>query len=675
MILIIIIYISTIFHLFIVESSHFYGGTVTWKSLDNKANGSTVSVMFTQSYQWRQSAAASYCDQSYVLNQSPLIPTVITKLQCITSPISSCGGYYALNTNEYCTDFSTFLDSSSGQISAVQNITIGSKFCVAFQGASWIGLQTVNCGTSVPSASNTTTISTTTVSSCYNTGSSWSIGCCLDLSIRLDGIINTPPVATIISPIHVPVNTKTNIKIPVIDADNDVIRCRWAQNTTSLDECGDVCGIAPGSTLNSNDCTLLFDSTGTIVGQYYPITLMVEDFYTASSYSPFSSIPLQFLIKIVSTSNCFIKPTLSSNLSNCTAISVGVQFNFTLTIQQGCSNTTIVDIFRTPPVYMYKSDLTQIGSTNIWIATESWIPTVDQIGSQVYCAMATDSNSLQSDLYCTTFTVISLGQALYCPTDFTWNRTAVTSTTSTTTSTSVTTTSSTTNINQLMITTVPVHASDNSGLNSLILGLILGLGLPLLLLLTVLAFCCCCCDHFKFLSGNFFRRYFKRNRNLHQQDNLPDYRHQYINDNNVSQQKYELILCNETQNFTKENSIISTSLSDIQTNYMNITRTSLLSPSSYSLPNDDVQYTRNNSSRSAISAQNDSILMYAYSVQEMGDRDIDPEIGHGKKPGDPRESTSTVNDAFYRDEKDPQTMEKLQQNFDQQQDPLNKKPE
>ncbi|CAF1125751.1 unnamed protein product [Rotaria sp. Silwood1] len=618
MILIIIIYISTIFHLFIVESSHFYGGTVTWKSLDNKANGSTVSVMFTQSYQWRQSAAASYCDQSYVLNQSPLIPTVITKLQCITSPISSCGGYYALNTNEYCTDFSTFLDSSSGQISAVQNITIGSKFCVAFQGASWIGLQTVNCGTSVPSASNTTTISTTTVSSCYNSGSSWSIGCCLDLSIRLDSIINTPPVATIISPIHVPVNTQTNIKLPVIDADNDVIRCRWAQNTTSLDECGDVCGIAPGSTLNSNDCTLLFDSTGTIVGQYYPITLMVEDFYTASSYSPFSSIPLQFLIKIVSTSNCFIKPTLSSNLSNCTAISVGVQFNFTLTIQQGCSNTTIVDIFRTPPVYMYKSDLTQIGSTNIWIATESWIPTVDQIGSQVYCAMATDSNSLQSDLYCTTFTVISLGQALYCPTDFTWNRTAVTSTTSTSTTASTSTTTS---------------------------------------------------------AGNFFRRYFKRNRNLHQQDNLPDYRHQYINDNNVSQQKYELILCNETQNFTKENSIISTSLSDIQTNYMNITRTSLLSPSSYSLPNDDVQYTRNNSSRSAISAQNDSILMYAYSVQEMGDRDIDPEIGHGKKPGDPRESTSTVNDAFYRDEKDPQTMEKLQQNFDQQQDPLNKKPE
>ncbi|CAF5147454.1 unnamed protein product, partial [Rotaria sp. Silwood1] len=54
----------------------------------------------------------------------------------------------------------------------------------------------------------------------------------------------------------------------------------------------------------------------------------------------------------------------------------------------------------------------------------------------------------------------------------------------------------------------------------------------------------------------------------------------------------------------------------------------------------------------------------SHDVTQVGNRDIDPEIGHGKKPGDPRESASTVNDAFYRGEKDPQTVEKLQQNFD-----------
>ncbi|CAF2521767.1 unnamed protein product [Rotaria sp. Silwood2] len=90
-------------------------------------------------------------------------------LNCIISPSTSCDGYNALNIYEYCTDFRTFLDSSSGLISTVDNIIIGSKFCVAFQSNSWIGLRTVKCVTSGDAgASNTTTISTTTVASCYN---------------------------------------------------------------------------------------------------------------------------------------------------------------------------------------------------------------------------------------------------------------------------------------------------------------------------------------------------------------------------------------------------------------------------------------------------------------------------------------------------------------------------
>ncbi|CAF1129763.1 unnamed protein product [Rotaria sordida] len=60
---------------------------------------------------------------------------------------------------------------------------------------------------------------------------------------------------------------------------------------------------------------------------------------------------------------------------------------------------------------------------------------------------------------------------------------------------------------------------------------------------------------------------------------------------------------------------------------------------------------------------------------QMGDRNIDPNIGHGKKPGDPRESSNTANENFYKNEKDPQTIEKVKQNFDQQQDSFKKKPE
>lgn len=103
-----------------------------------------------------------------------------------------------------------------------------------------------------------------------------------------------------------------------------------------------------------------------------------------------SSVPIQFLITIVSTPVCPKKPVIESTLSECTVIEVGVSFTITLEIKQGCPGTVIVDYFRSPPNNMFKSGLTQIGSSNIWTITEMWIPTSDQIGSQVYCALATD---------------------------------------------------------------------------------------------------------------------------------------------------------------------------------------------------------------------------------------------------------------------------------------------
>ncbi|CAF3632394.1 unnamed protein product [Rotaria sordida] len=298
------IHIILLFCFVSVESSHFYGGTVTWRPMSNTDTSSKVSILFTQSYQWRRSfGSATDCDQTIITNQSPKLVSGSDTLQCTTTPSSACGSYSSIDIGEYCTDFSTIVDSSSGQISTLQNITAGSKFCVAFQGSAWIGLQSTNC---VPgrkkrwlfgSASTTkrTTVSTTTGATCYSTSAAWSIGCCVDLTFRSDGIINTPPVATILSPIQVTIDTVTNITIPVIDADND---------------------------------------------------------YT-----------------------------------------------------------------RTPPLYMIKSSLVQVGTTNTWEITETWTPRTLQIGSQVYCAVTTDSLNIQSEQYCLTFTVVAAGSSLACPGD------------------------------------------------------------------------------------------------------------------------------------------------------------------------------------------------------------------------------------------------------------------
>jgi hypothetical protein len=167
-------------------------------------------------------------------------------------------------------------------------------------------------------------------------------------------------------------------------------RCRWAQNTTDLDECGDVCQSAPGSTLDGGNCILTFNSTGKNVGDYFAVTLMVEDFYNSTSGTALSRVPIQFLIYIVNQTSCSSKPTIDSSLPKCSPIQVGTAFNFSLIITQGCPGTNVTDVFTMPPQNVNKVSFMQNGTGNVWILTETWTPTTLQLGSQVYCAVATD---------------------------------------------------------------------------------------------------------------------------------------------------------------------------------------------------------------------------------------------------------------------------------------------
>ncbi|CAF2055450.1 unnamed protein product [Rotaria magnacalcarata] len=159
-----------------IEVSHFYGGTMTRKPVDNTDSNA--------------------CDQSTIVNESPTISGINAHLQCTTTSITS-GSYTAISIAEYCTDFSTLVDSNSGRISTVENITTGSTFCVAFQGTAWIGLQSSNCGSSGrkqrktkpnPGSSGTTTqritALATTGATCYSAGAGRSMGTSVDLTSR-----------------------------------------------------------------------------------------------------------------------------------------------------------------------------------------------------------------------------------------------------------------------------------------------------------------------------------------------------------------------------------------------------------------------------------------------------------------------------------------------------------
>lgn len=76
-----------------------------------------------------------------------------------------------------------------------------------------------------------------------------------------------------ISPVYIPVGVKQTLTIPTIDADNDIVRCRWSQG---VNECGSVCPpstLPTGTNLTSN-CTLIIK--GATAGDWYAVTLEVS---------------------------------------------------------------------------------------------------------------------------------------------------------------------------------------------------------------------------------------------------------------------------------------------------------------------------------------------------------------------------------------------------------------
>lgn len=233
-----------------VHGSHFLGGTITWHPLDPLDTGSPVKIVITQTYLWTYPIAK--CTNSDI-SGSGSIPIdssyngVGNRLRCVLN----CGtatGYNAPYILPYCTDVSTKQSTSIGQRSDIVTISSNADFTVAFYDEAWRSLQT-------------------------HSAAAWSLASRIKLTPRSDsGLYNNAPVATVMSPIYIPRNKPTVIHIPIADADNDVLRCRWASGTT---ECGDVCplGSLPSGTVIYPNCTIII--TGTINYAWYAVTAQV----------------------------------------------------------------------------------------------------------------------------------------------------------------------------------------------------------------------------------------------------------------------------------------------------------------------------------------------------------------------------------------------------------------
>lgn len=97
---------------------------------------------------------------------------------------------------------------------------------------------------------------------------------------------------------------------------------------------------------------------------------------------------------------------------------------------------------------------------------------------------------------------------------------------------------------------------------------------------------------------------------------MPDYRNEYIRNEDDDKPNNQSLSANDERPFTQENSFACVSISDFELNPLNVTTTSFFSPSMNNLPNNDVQYTKETSVKTKVSKPNGSVLVRAYSEQE-----------------------------------------------------------
>ncbi len=191
----------------ITDGKHFNGGTINWVPIDPYVNSSTVPITITQTYSWTYPYIT--CATNVPISTAGR-SSQNSNLTCVVD-CSTDGGYstHPIDILTDCTSASSSLSMMSSTRSNNITLNASAHFYLAFVGSAWVGLDTP-----------------------AQTGLQWSIVTFIDLRMRPDGFINTPPVASVVSPQYAIVNRTVQINIPVSDANaGDDVRCRWSTYT------------------------------------------------------------------------------------------------------------------------------------------------------------------------------------------------------------------------------------------------------------------------------------------------------------------------------------------------------------------------------------------------------------------------------------------------------------
>ena len=253
-----------------VDTSHFYGVQIA-VDLDQNTSAGVVTVNF----HWRE-----------IWNATTTIST--------TSSVQTCA------SGSICPSGPTTLTMSTGTSNCQQTV-------ISASGVSYDSRTGVDTSTYFPLSSIPLT---TQYYSMAFSSSAWGLiqstvanfGAQIDVLIsrRLDNLMFDSSARSAIAPIVSirPACGGLGFRIPYYDPDGDPVQCRWGNTTL---ECQDVCNNSynyPIPFSLSKGCYLTYIGGIPASNIYYPIAVMLEDYYPSMPTTKIDSAPLQFVVEV-----------------------------------------------------------------------------------------------------------------------------------------------------------------------------------------------------------------------------------------------------------------------------------------------------------------------------------------------------------------------------------------
>jgi hypothetical protein len=238
-------------------------------------------------------------------------------------------------------------------------------------------------------------------------GGGWSVCTEINTYKRLNGRYNQAPIVTMLPIMRLRQNRTYYIKINVADNDFDRYTCIWSNTTQECDGiCRSILSLPTSTYLNETSCVLrIIPPT---VG-YYALAVTVLDFENDTNTTPLSRVPIQFVLRIWSSSiACSLPPIYIGDApaDQCIFVEPGQVLTIYIRIRVQCPNATLANVIGVYPIgFTQSSTITDPYDSTVNLFKVFYTANANQVGQNLFCFAGVDSIGNQGDSTCLRLTV------------------------------------------------------------------------------------------------------------------------------------------------------------------------------------------------------------------------------------------------------------------------------